>query len=324
MWCTKRVDSSNTTLKHWGIEINQVAAAVTGTGNFIIEYQSAANVWTEIGSMAVASEEQHRYANNLFLRANSEERLYAGIHDFVSWAPTTINGVLGRWMRCRIEATVTTAPTFERFRLMPSHTNINKRGSRFATGLAMWKSKIALAPQLGGGMLTDADYTVGSGGNISFTHSDAVLDTAGGNGSVAGAILEIPSGLCTAFPLRVKVIYNFETASTATSFDFKHYVAQTQGILIADPSGAITPIVRTEAATELWTTNAAVIDAETTPAGVLNKLFILRKATDADISANYEGDFLFIEMDITTMNSELAIISLELEGVSFNTGGPHD
>mgnify|MGYP003675672953 CR=1 FL=1 len=324
MWCTKRVDSSNTTLKHWGIEIDQVAAAVIGTGNFIIEYQSAANVWTEIGSMAVASEEQHRYANNLFLRANSEERLYAGIHDFVSWAPTTINGVLGRWMRCRIEATVTTAPTFERFRLMPSHTNINKRGSRFATGLAMWKSKIALAPQLGGGMLTDADYTVGSGGNISFTHSDAVLDTAGGNGSVAGAILEIPSGLCTAFPLRVKVIYNFETASTATSFDFKHYVAQTQGILIADPSGAITPIVRTEAATELWTTNTAVIDAETTPAGVLNKLFILRKATDADISANYEGDFLFIEMDITTMNSELAIISLELEGVSFNTGGPHD
>jgi hypothetical protein len=320
MWCTKRVDSSNTTLKHWGLEVDQIGAAATGSGNFIFEYQSAINTWTEIGVMAVSSEEQYRYANNIFLRANSEERLFAGITNNDSWEPTLINGVTGRWMRVRIESTVTTAPVFERFRLMPSHTVINAKGQKFAAGLAQWKKRISLNPDLGGGMLTDAAYVVGSGGNISFSVKDVILDSATGVGSVAGAILEIPSGLCTAFPLAIKLVYAFETASTATSLDFKHYVAQLQGNLIADPGGATIPIERTEALTEAWTTNAAVVDSQSTPAGIANKFFSLVKATPADISAAYESDLIFVEIDITTMNSELIMVALEIEGIAFTEG----
>lgn len=206
---------------------------------------------------------------------------------------------------------------------MPSHTVINAKGQKFAAGLAQWKKRISLNPDLGGGMLTDETYTVGSGGNISFTVKDVVLDAATGNGSVAGSILEIPSGLCTAFPLAIKLIYAFNTTSTATVLNFKHYVAQLQGNLIADPSGAIIPIERTAANTEVWTTNAASVDSQSTPAGVADKFFSLTKTTPADISAAYEGDMIFVEIDITTMNSELTMVALQIEGIAFTEGAVH-
>ena len=322
LWCTKRKDSSAATLKHWGVEIDQTTAAVTGSGGFIFERQTAANTWVEIGSMAVSTDEVYRYANNVFLRANSEEKIFVGISDGDTWPETLINGVTGHWLRARIGTAITTAPVFERMRLIPSHTSTNNRGQRMATGLAMWQKTLTKFPSMGGGMLPDTTYTVGSGGNISFLIKDNVLDSAANDGSVAGTLLELPTGICTAFPLQIKLIYTFKTVSTATSFNFKHYVAQVQGNLIADPAGGAIPIVRPLDDTDVWTTNAVVTDAHSTPAGVADKILSITKTTPADLADFYAGDFIFIEVDITTMNSQISIVGLEIEGVAFYDGPP--
>jgi hypothetical protein len=324
MWCTKRVDSSNTTLKHWGLEVDQIGAAATGSGNFIIEYQNASSSWTEIGSMAVSSEEQYRYANKLFLRANSEERIYAGISGSASWDPTEINGVTGRWMRARIESTITTAPVFERFRLIPSHTEINKRGQKFASGLAQWKKTVSLGGlKWSGAKLANASFTVGTGTTFTQDLDGSILDQ---NGDYANTQFLIPAGTCTAFPIQIKFFYAFNNATPVlTSVTISHYVAQVQGNLIADPGGATVPIIRTAANTETFITNAAVPSTQNTSVAELNKVFSLTKDTPADIAGSYSGDMIFVHFEVPTVTGDdIILLGMELEGIAFTEGDPHD
>ena len=319
LWCTKRVDSSNTTLKHWGLEIDQVLAAVTGAGNFIFEYQSAPNVWIEIGSMAVSAEEQYRYGNNIFLRGNSEEHIFAGITAAVSWAPTTINSVTGHWMRCRIEASITTAPTFERFRLMPSVSSINNRGNRLAKGLAMWTKSIEVSQvKWQGAGLANATIDVGDGGPSWSQNLEKGL--LNGSGDKAEAFLIIPQSVCTAHYLKIKIYYGFQNTSGATTLGMSIVPAQTALNLVADPAGGVVPIPRVFATTELTTTNAPFI-----PTSVVSPIpttakahVVLAEFINIDISDYYAGDLIFLQLDVAaSFGSQLQLLAMSIEGIAF-------
>jgi len=311
-------------LKHWGVEIDQTTAAATGSGNFILEYATASAEWVEIGSMAVSSEEQYRYANNVFLRANSTERLYAGISDDDPWPEIEINGVTGRWMRARIESTVTTAPVFERFRLMPSHTEINKKGQKFASGLAQWKKTVSSGGlRWSGNKLGNANVDIGSASPWDHELEKAVL---GASSDWANTQLIIPAGLCTAFPLQIRFLYGYTTATAGGStVSIKTYVADVQGNFIADAAGAIIPVARTEAQTQTLIANPYSAANQTTAEPVINKLFRIVKDTPADISGNYEGDVVFIQFEmVTTAGNQIVLYGMEIQGVAFTDGGTRD
>jgi len=320
LWCTNRTDNTASKLKYYGIEMDQVTAGVAGT--YIWEIQTAADTWVEIGVMSVSLDESYRYASNVFLRASSSEQIFAGIDSDTAWASTTINSVTGHWMRVRVTSTLTTAPTFERLRLMPSHTSVDTKGRRLAKGLAMWKEKVSLGGlRWSGSKLGNASFTVGTSTTFTQDLDGSVLNDAA---DFANTQFIIPTGLCTAFPVQIKFYYTYRSPATGgtTSLDIGHYVAQVQGNLISDSAGGITPIERTAANTETFITNAAIIDSQTSETPVLNKILTIVKTTAADITANYEGDVVFINFETTSNNNnaEIILLGMELEGVGFSDG----
>ena len=331
MWCTKRVDSSNTTLKHWGLEVDQIGAAATGSGNFIIEYQNASSSWTEIGSMAVSSEEQYRYADKVFLRANSKERIYAGISGSASWDPTEINGVTGRWMRARIEASVTTAPTFERFRLMPSHAEINAQGQKFASGLAQWRKTLVSAGNVFGetGGVVSANFPVGSGSAPSSWTHNSPNSLMNQNGDAIYAQFAIPDGICTAFPLTIRVVFSFDPGGTLTSpvIGFVSAIpVQTAFNLVADPAGGLVPVQRTIANTETTTAKAATsVTFNSSLIGTVwpADTFFKGSFGPFPIAGYYSDDVMLIRFELRddgNPNQDVAIIAMIIEGVQFTEG----
>ena len=331
LWCTDRTDAGGTPLKTWGAELAQTTAAVLGGGSFIWEIQTAANTWTEIDVMAVSVADQYRYANDVFLRASSEETIRAGIDGSTAWAATTISGTLGHWMRVRIASTITTAPVLERMRLIPSHVATNARGQIEARGLAQWRSLLyaigGTYQEVTGGGAKDADIAVGSGGAPTGWNAKlkkGLLDAAGD--SVSFQFL-LPDGICTAFPLSFTLVYSLVGGSPVTAAAdviLSTLVLGTGGVLIADSGGAIIPVARAATAAEAFTAKPATAITVATDTGAVTDRPLSMQFGPYDISSYYEGDALvcYLELDAQgTPAQDLVIWTLAVSGVRFTTGG---
>jgi len=321
LWCTSRTDNTGDKLKSWGVELDQTIASVGGT--YIWEIQTATNTWTEINVMAISNEEGHRYANNVFLRANSDESIFAGIDGSNTWPETTINGTLGHWMRVRIATTITTAPVFERMKLIPSHTTINNRGNRLAKGLAMWTKNIDVSQvKWQGNNLTNSDISAGAGGaGWSQALEKGKLDNTG---DTVEAYLIIPQGVCTAHPLTIKLYYGFHSSGGTSSIQMSYVPGETVENLIADPAGGKVPIGRDISVAALTDSLTPIIPPSSpivTPNPSTNKSNVVVAAfTGVDISDYYAGDFIFTETTPTSIGSQLTMIAMSIEGVGFTDG----
>ena len=331
LWCTNRVDSSSVPLKHWGLEINQVVAAVLGGGSFVWEIQTAANTWTEVGVLAVSVADQYRYANNIFLRAASTETLRPGIDDSTPWASTTINGTLGYWMRYRIATTITTGPTWERFRLIPSHTATNSRGQITARGLAQWRSELFgvgnLWGEVTGGGAKDADVPVGLGAApLGWTSKikKGELDAAGDSISFQ---FQLPDGLDTSFPLTFDLTYSLDGASPVTvapDVILSVLVLGVGGVRIADSGGAIVPVARAGTAAETFISKAATAVTVATDTGAVTDRPLRMSFGPYPISEYYQGDSVIMRIELDTGGTptqDLIIWTLVVSGVRFTVGG---
>jgi hypothetical protein len=207
---------------------------------------------------------------------------------------------------------------------MPSHAEINKKGQKFASGLAQWKKTVSSGGlRWSGNMLGNANVDIGSASPWDHDLEKAAMGAAD---DWANTQLIIPAGLCTAFPLEIKFLYGYTTATTGGStVSIKNYVADVQGNLIADAAGAIIPVARTEAQTQTLIANPYSEDIQTTAEPVASKVFRIVKDTPADISGNYEGDVVFIQFETTTMAGNVIILyGMEIQGVAFTAGSPHD
>ena len=321
LWCTNRLDSSGTSLKHWGVELDQVAAGV-GV-DYIWEIQTAANTWVEMNAMAISNAEGYRYSNNVFLRASSDEIIFAGIDGSTTWNTTTINGTLGYWMRVRIATTITTNPTFQRVKLIPSHTTINNRGNRLGKGLAMWTKAIDVSQvKWQGNNLSNSDIDIGSGGGgWSQALEKGKLDNTG---DTVEAFLIIPQGVCTAHPVTIKLYYGFHTNGGTSTIKMSYVPCEVVENLIADPSGGLVPIARDISVAALTDSLTPIIPPSSpivTPNPSASKAnIVLAEFTGVDISDYYAGDFIFMEMEPTTLSSQLTMISMSIEGVGFTEG----
>lgn len=321
LWSTTRKDSADINLKYWGVQLDQTIAGVGGT--YIWEIQTAVNTWVEINVMSVSNDEGYRYANNVFLRATSDESIFAGINGSTAWTTTTINGTLGYWMRVRIDTTITTLPTFQRMKLIPSHITINSRGNRLAKGLSMWTKAVDVSQvKWQGNNLTNSSIDIGAGGTgWSQNLEKGKMDNTG---DTVEAFLIIPQGVCTAHPVTIKLYYGFHSSGGTSTIKMSYVPVETVENVISDPSGSITPIERDISVSAL-TDSLTPIEPPSSPIVTPNPStsksnVVLAEFTGVDISNYYAGDFIFMEMEPTVIGSQISMISMSIEGVGFADG----
>jgi hypothetical protein len=329
LWCTNRLDENGDTLKYWGTKTEQVGAATLGGGSFIWEIQSAANTWTEVGIMAVSTEDQYAYANDIFLRASSDETLRASIDDDTTWPETTINGTLGHWMRVRIDSTITTAPTFERLSLSPSYAFTNRKGQLSAHGLAQWRSQLFgvgnVWGEIDGGGTKDATITVGTGGVPTEWGQKIKKGLLNTNGDSLSFQFQIPDGICTAYPLYFDLFYSVDgDPTTGIDVILSALVLAVGGVDIADSAGAKVPVARAATAAEVFTSKAATAITVTGATGTIAETQQVMRFGPYDISDYYEGDAVVMRIELDddgTPGQDMTLWTLAVNGVRFTSGG---
>lgn len=322
LFTTFRADASGNALRFFGLDIVQSGAAVLGGGSFVFEIQTAANTWSEIGVMAVSKEESYRYANSVFLRASSSENIHFEIDGNTTWPQTTINGVVGRWCRVRIASTVTTAPSFERWRLQTNNSKFNAKGQRSSSGLAMWQKTVELSSiKWSGAGLAAGDLPVGSGGDAYTTEFETAKLNA--TSDIAYGTFLLPSGICTAHPITIRALYCYEPGalSGAVTLEGRITPAMVQGNPVADSGGSITPVSRPVGETRLTTTDAPNVFSVVSPSATASMLFAAEFGP-VDISEFYEGDLVFIRFQMTNDGggSDINLVGLSVSGVGFTEG----
>jgi len=331
LWCSTRIDTASAPLRHYGVLLNQTIAAVLGAGSFIFEIQSAANTWVEVDVMAISAVKQFRYADDVFIRANSDELIYPNVTGDTTWPVTTINAITGRWMRVRIGVTITTAPIFERQRLLPSSWSANIQGQLRSFGLAQWRSQLFgvgnVWGEITGGGAKDAEILVGSGGVPTEWTSKIKKGLLDGVGDSVSFQFQIPDGICTAFPLRFTLIYSLVGGSPITiapDVILSALVIGVGGILIADSAGAIIPVERAATAAETFTSKAATAITVATNTGAITDRPLSMEFEPYEISNYYEGDSVIVRIELDadgTPAQDLVIWSLVVNGVRFTMGG---
>ena len=333
MWCSQRSDAAGTKLKHWGLKVQQVGAIAGGSVVFEI-WDGAA--WAQVGIMATSSEESYRYADKIFLRANSSEDIRFGIDDGTTWASAAFGPYTGYWSRARIAVGSPAAPTFEQTKLHPSSSITSSRGVVSSIGLAQLRSAVASGGGIFGedGTVVNSAQTVAAAPN-QYTHisPDSLLNS---NGDACMWQAVIPSNINTAHPLSVSVLVTFDGGGlSVTTFPTGIVTVtptETSGVLVADPAGAIAPIKRSSiGAQTLSTSTAQVISQLMQPEGSGTGGASIDDQQHAiefgpfDVSAYAPGDMLYLRFEMDddgSPNYDIFLGLAEVSGVIFEAGTP--
>ena len=317
-------------LKHWGLKMSQTTAAVEVTPkSFVFEYWNG-STWTECNVMATESNLYYRYANEIFIRANSSEQIRYGLTNDVTgvdWTKKTIDSKNLYWTRIRIATTVTTAPVFEQFKLHSSRFEANPDGTNTYHGNSRFRQTIASGGNSFGesGGVNNWSLTVGSGGIPTGWSHIMKNSELGGDGDAIYSQYSLPKGIDTSLPLYIDVVMNSHTTGTGQGIDFigSVKIAEVQGVQEADPTGGITPVARTLANTATVTASAGQSDAITVDDTNSGKIFKVEFGP-FDISDFYEGDCIFVRIELDddgTGASNIGIIEVGVTAVKWNHGG---
>jgi len=314
-------------LKFWGLKISQTVAAVEATKrSFAFEIWNG-SAWVEIQAMAIESSQLYRYANEVFLRANSSEHVRFGIDTTTTWAKKTIDGLETFWVRIRIKTALTTAPTFEQFKLSSSRFEINPLGSTERHGLSRYRLSLLSAGNVFGetGGVVSFNTTVGTGADPASWLHEYKNSLLNGDGDAIFIQTTIPQGTDTSFPLQVELYWTVDFSNgTATDVSLTASILPLEiiGVLEADPAGGKTPVARTAANTEVYTANAAqsvniLVSSED------NNKENVTKFGPFDVSDYYENDVLKIRLlmnDDGVNIANIGVASLSLLGVKWTAG----
>jgi hypothetical protein len=343
IFTTLRVDAAGVALPFWGVLLKQAVATVGGS--YVVEVRTAANTWVEVDFQAVAVELDARYSSDVFLRPASAENLRMGVYggspdpllpDGTAWPSTTIGAIgTGRFARIRITVAPTAFPTWERLAITPSHSMFNGDGSRVAHGLAMWRKTIAAGGNVFGesGGVGNASKPVGSGGGTTGWNHSMPNSRIDNNGNAIYFQQAIPDGICTAYPIRVTMVYTMRSpggsVTTAPVGILSLLPAQVSGVRVADVSGGLVPVARTFADTEDLTAKAALTDTQDLDGGATLPATLADKALRTEfgpfsIQGYYEGDLLFIRFEMDSEGSpaqDVEVFSMIVSAVAFSEGG---
>jgi hypothetical protein len=311
--------------KHYGLLVKQTTAAVEITPrSFVVERWDGA-AWTAVGILAMRIPEMYRYANEVFIRANSEEFLGYGIDSDTTWSKKTISTKNLFWTRIRVAIALTTVPVFEQFSLAANSSLFSQEGIPFFTGLAKFRETLFAAGNVFGetGGIIDASLPVGSGGLPTGWNHDLKNSQMNNDGDAIYFQFPLRRGIDTAFPLHVNISFVVVNIGTAPADSILSFIpVEAAGVFEADPTGGITPVARTLANTELLTAKAgtAFNQALIVDSTALDKV---QYATfkGLDISNYYEGDTVFLRFEGDDLNNaDIVVTAIELGGVQFTSG----
>ena len=323
-----RINPDLTEMKHWGLFVSQV---LPGTGgSYAIELWNGAS-WVEFGVMASSVVETYRYADALFLRAASEEILQYGVDESTTWAVTAVDGLTAYWVRIRVATTLTTAPTFERLWLTPSHAMYSPIGRRRALGLAAWRRTLVSAGNVFGetGTVVSANFDVGTGVTPAAWVHNSPNSLMNSNGDAMYAQFALPGGICTAFPLKINIVFSMQPGGTLTLpvIGFVSAIpVETAFNAVADPGGSKVPVQRAIADTETTTAKAATtVTFNSAAIGAVWPANTLFKADFGPypIAGYYAEDVILVRLELDDdglPNQDIAIIAMIVEGVIFTDG----
>jgi hypothetical protein len=321
-------------LKHWGIFVKQtIAAAEITPKSFSFEYWSG-TTWTLFDVMAVQKENHYRYGNEVFIRDTSsptsitEEYIRFGIGTNEGWAKKTINAKNLYWIRVRINTAVTTAPTFEQFKLIPSYNEINENGLGLF-GLTRYKETIFTSGDVFGesGGVVNGSFTVGttvspSPGVTTWTHpiKNSLLNT---DGDALYFQFILPEGVDTSYPMTMNVTYIVDSDSTGGTSDFGMSLlpAEVTEILEADSTGGIIPVNRTLANTSAVTVSPAQVDIISVDTSAVDSKIRSVEFGPYDISEIYSGDILYMRLEmIDSDGADILVNTVDINTVKWNLG----
>lgn len=312
-------------VKHFGWKIKNTTATSGGVYEFEI-WDGAA--WVSVGVMLNHATLFYRYADSLFIRPNNFEQVRFGIDSSTTWVSKSINGTTGYWVRVRITTAPAIAPVFEQFKMSVPRMELNENGVLTAHGLTQWRSTLLSVGNVwGDGGLASFNQAVGSGGiPTGWTHlsNNSNLNN---NGDTLYTQFILPRGICTAFPLNFRLVYQIFGGGGDPTGDmvslFSALPLECSGVTVADPSGGISPISRTEANTEITTSKAAPYTSSFTPPATVRTKVQSIELGPLDVQSYYEGDLVLIrwEMDNSgTNNNDIGVWAIEISGVKWTLG----
>jgi hypothetical protein len=322
-------------MKHWGVFIDQTTRGIGGS--YVTEIWNG-SAWVEIGIMASSQDEVYRYSDALFIRplapaTNSKEFIQYGIDTTTTQAAIAVDGVTAYWTRFRVVTLMSTAPIFQRIWMVPSHAMFSEIGRRRALGLALWRKTLVSAGNVFGetGTVVAANFPVGSGASpASWTHNspNSLLNSSG---DAVYAQFALPEGICTAFPLTIRVVFALNPGGTLTDPIVGFISAipiQTAFNEVADPAGGLVPVPRTIADTEATTAKAATtVTFTSSDFGTVWPANTFFKGSFGPFPIHvgcYADDVMLIRLELNDdglPNQDVAIIAMIVEGVEFADGG---
>lgn len=311
-------------LKAWGMRFEQTTAAVEVTAkSFVTEYWNG-TTWVDCTNMATHSYDGYAYGNELFIRADNSEHVSCYVPS--GWTKKTISGENTYWLRFRVTNNLTTAPVFEQCRIQTNRFKVARDGINAFYGLAKFRDTILATGNIFGesGGVLGSTVPIGTGGiPTGWTHS-LKNNRLNGNGDAIYLQANLPRGICTAWPLKIKVSGHVNTAGASTdgSMIISVLPIEMQGTLEADPSGGVVPVSRTLSNTKAFTTDAAQTTTISVPF-VDNTKMASFESDGVDISDYYEGDMVAVRIEMDddgSGNKDFIVWTVEISGVKWTHG----
>jgi len=359
-----RKDELGNALKFYGLDTIIDTGDTTGTYSFEIwapTISIPAGQWVTITAMCTSQLEGYPYGQSYFLRDDSSEFHRFGIDNTYGYSSTgdfefekltwdgtkTIAGVTSYWVRIR-KTNGLGNPTFQRFKLMDSSFNISKNGVPSGTGLGMFRKTISLSGRIwsgtiaGMGSLGDYSPFGGVGDSTGDVFAFEINKSEMSSGQETNVTFPIPIGTCTAFPIKIKCVFNFQGGTDTLTIN-NHVITASalpqagSGNLVADSLGGTTLVRRDFTDADLLLAAGSrnpnvtplTIDgsnniiegavAGTTWASLENMVHEI-ELCEVDISDYYENDLILLNIFYNTGNSAVTPFSLIVEGVFHQDG----
>lgn len=193
-----------------GVKVDVVTALIIGAGVVEAEYWNGAT-WASLPFMVTDADSSYaQYARLAFQRANLEHIHFGST---TSWATRTLNGITKYWVRFRITTAITTIPILESVRINNDTTVVHDDGFLTYLGAArpslprVWHRN--LLDDISGSSPVTATINISTNivlNALSARFADNAIDAR-------GALIQIPTGIDTSFPLTLQVFW-YATANT--------------------------------------------------------------------------------------------------------------
>lgn len=210
--------------KFYGLKTVTTTGIDVGGGEVVCEFWNG-SAWQGINLMVTDSGSPYSTKAQAFLGLGNEHIRFDAETLSVNWATTTINGLVGYWIRFRIDSgPISTIPVVERFKLHTQRTEINEDGFVEYFGLSQPTLSLQvhqrLTDDIAGSSPSNGTINVASGMNLSLF--DNLLSSS--NTDEFGWLRRVPENQDTSREILFRCIYS-GTSGTAGTIRFRFAVA---------------------------------------------------------------------------------------------------